>query len=95
MKTSITARHFELTEAIKKHIEKKANYLHSHYNFIIEIDFTLEVDSESKAVENQMAEAKVHISGETLHSKVFSKDLYQSIDELTDKLARLLSKHKK
>jgi len=95
MKTTITARHFDLTDAIKAHTEKKASQLKLHYDFILEIDFILEVDKNSKALENQMAEAKVHIPGEVLHSKVHSTDLYQSIDELTSKLERILSKHKK
>ncbi len=89
MKVTITARNFELTDAIKEHTENKAKFLEKHGHSVLEAHFILALE---KGI--QIAEVNVHVAGDTLHSKVESNDLYQSINEVITKVVHQLDKHK-
>ncbi|MDX1920023.1 MAG: ribosome-associated translation inhibitor RaiA [Candidatus Caenarcaniphilales bacterium] len=89
MKTTITARHFELTEAIKQHINDKVVQYDSHFSEALEAAFILDIEAK-----DYVAEANVHIRGEVIHSKISTEDMYKSIDSLIHKLVSLLDKNK-
>jgi len=42
----------------------------------------------------QIAEATLHVSGKDIHARSETADMYNSIDELVDKLERQIIKHK-
>jgi putative sigma-54 modulation protein len=42
----------------------------------------------------QIAEATLHVSGKDIHARSETSDMYNSIDELVDKLERQIIKHK-
>ncbi len=94
MQKTITARHFELTQALKDHSEQKLNQLSEQMPEILEAALILEVEENPKVLEGQIAELNVHVPGENITSKVASDDLYKSIDQVIVKVVKLLSKHK-
>ena len=97
MKISLTARHFELTEAIKTYVNNKLTYLAENIHNIIEANIILEVEKNSKIIDNQIIEIHIHapkVSVEDVHCKVSSPDLYKSIDEAIDKTLKILQKEK-
>lgn len=89
MKTTITARHFELTEAIKNHINEKIIQYDVHFVEALEAAFILDIEAKE-----YVAEANIHIPGEVIHSKTSTDDMYKSIDSLVHKLVQLLDKTK-
>lgn len=91
MQTNITAKHLEITEAIKKHIEDKTEKLPRYYNSINQADVIIEGnEGGSKAVE---------IVARAEHNRVFvaketGNDLYTCIDMAAHKLERQVHTHK-
>jgi len=97
MKHSITARHFELTEAIQNYIHQKLDSLNEYTKDIIEANFVLEIEKNSKIIDNQIVEIHLHapkISSEKINCKVATPDLYKSIDEAIYKIHKIIQKEK-
>jgi ribosomal subunit interface protein len=88
---NITARHFELTDAITNYAQNKLASLPQE---ILEVHLILEVEKNPKIFENQLAELNLKIPGDLINVKASSKDLYASIDEVVDKAIKLLHKNK-
>lgn len=97
MKISLTARHFELTDAIKHYVNDKLAYLAEHIQNIIEANIILEVEKNPKIIDNQIIEIHIHapkVASEDVHCKIASPDLYKSIDEAIHKTLKILQKEK-
>lgn len=91
MKTTVTARHFDLTDAIVQHIDEKVEQYKNHFTQALEAEFVLSYESHH---ERHIAEVKVHSPGDTFHSKIESDDMYKSIDQLIHKVITHLDKKK-
>jgi putative sigma-54 modulation protein len=89
MTLQFTGHHIEVTPALKEFTEKKFARLKPHSDYITSIHVTFTVDKLS-----QIAEAQVAVPGQVIHAKADSEDMYNSIDALTDKLSRQLTKYK-
>lgn len=84
----ITARHFDLTEEIKNYARKKIEPLSRYFDRIIDTHLVLTVEKHRKS-----AELSVGVHGQTLVATSETNDLYASIDDVTDKMERQLTKH--
>lgn len=90
MNLKINGLNFDITEAIKNHVEGKLERINRHADNLIKVTITLSVD---KLVNK--AEAHVHVAGKELHVEQTDKnDMYAAIDVLADKLDRAVLKHK-
>ena len=89
MQINISGHHIDLTDAIKEYVISKFDKLERHHDKITSTNVILSVD---KLV--QKAEATIHVSGKDFFADCESEDLYNAIDQLTDKLDRQLIKHK-
>lgn len=90
MDIKVTARHLEVTDAIKNYLKKKVEKLENHHSRIESIEAILEESHEGFTSELIVKEAHsqkfvVHVTGE---------DLYAAIDLSTDKAERQLTKHR-
>ena len=94
MKTIVNGRNIELTDAIKTHTQEKVARLEQHYDFVQEIHVFLSVDKNPRIDRNHHAEATVVVSRAVLRVETASADLYTSIDQLVEKVDRVLNKHK-
>ncbi|HEY9746208.1 MAG TPA: ribosome-associated translation inhibitor RaiA [Oculatellaceae cyanobacterium] len=94
MKLIVNGRNIELTEAIKAYVSEKIGRLEHHYDFIQEIHVFLSVEKNPRIQNNQLAEATVVVNRAVLRVEVSSQDLYGSIDQLVDKIERVLTRHK-
>jgi len=94
MKLLANGRNIELTDAIKAYVNEKVGRLEQHYDFIQEIHVFLGVEKNPRVTNNQLAEATVVVSRAVLRVEVSSDNLYGSIDKLTDKIDRVLTRHK-
>ena len=91
MLITISGKHIEITEAIKKHAEDKASKLPKYYNSINQIEVIID-GSQGKGM-------SVEIIARAEHSKVFvgtetGEDAYRCIDMAIHKLERQLRRAK-
>ena len=89
MNLTVTGRNFEITDAIKKFLEKriakKADRLYDNAN----IHFSFYVGKN-----RHMAEATVKQKGLTTRAKDETRDLYLTVDNVLGKVEKQLGKHK-
>lgn len=91
MLITISGKHIEITEAIKRHAEEKASKLPKYYNSINQVEVIIDG--------NQGGSTSVEIIARAEHSKVFvgtetGEDAYRCIDMAVHKLERQLRRAK-
>lgn len=89
MNITTTARHYELTPALKDYAERKVLNLKKYFEQIGTAQITFSLEKYRHAVE-----ISVHVNGREFNSKEESEDMYTSIDRVVDKLERQILKHK-
>ena len=86
----VTGRHVSVTEAMKDYCRRKLACLHLDYPKIIEAQVILDVQKY-----RHTAEVILHCSNHiTLEASSQSEDMYASIDQVLDKIARQMRKYK-
>src|ERR1700736_1015079 len=86
----VTGRHVNVTEAMKEYCRRKVATLHLDYPKIIEVQVILDVEKY-----RHTAEVILHCSNHiTLEASSESDDMYASIDQVIDKIARQMRKYK-
>ncbi len=88
---TITGKHIEIPEAVRKYAEKKTSKLPKYYNCVNQVEVI--IDSE------QNGKTSVEILARGEHSKIFvvtetGEDIYCCIDAAVHKLERQLRKKK-
>lgn len=88
---TITGKHIEITEAIRKYAEEKTSKLPKYYNSINQVEVI--IDGE------QSGNTSVEILARGEHSKIFvvtetGEDIYRCIDVAVHKLERQLRRKK-
>ena len=89
MNLNLTARHLEITPAIRQHVTDKLAKIKSHFDNVIDVNIVLSVEKLQ-----QKAEANMHVSGKTIFVESEDANMYVAIDNLIDKLDRQVIKHK-
>ncbi|CAM4461257.1 MAG: Ribosome hibernation promoting factor [Legionellaceae bacterium] len=90
MNVTFTGRHIEVTDALRAYATEKLERLCRHYDKITSIHVIFDIE---KLI--QRAEATIHVPhGGIIHAQADSQDMYNSIDDLFDKLERQVAKHR-
>jgi len=89
MKVTTTARHYELTPALKDYAENKVHHLKRYFDQIVNAHITFSLEKYRHTVE-----ITVHVNGRDFKSKDISEDMYASVDGAVEKLERQILKHK-
>jgi putative sigma-54 modulation protein len=89
MKVTTTARHYELTPALKDYAENKVIHLKHYFDQIVNAHITFSLEKYRHTVE-----ITVHVNGRDFKSKDVSEDMYASVDGAVEKLERQILKHK-
>ncbi|MCB1277853.1 ribosome-associated translation inhibitor RaiA [Prosthecobacter sp.] len=87
----VTARHMDVTEAIRDYAHKKVESLHLDYPRIIEAKVILDVQNHRHQIAEIILFCADHI---VIEVKSTSEDVYASIDESIAKIARRMRKYK-
>src|ERR1700737_5512573 len=86
----VTGRHVSVTEAMKEYCRRRLSCLHLDYPKIIEVQIIMDVQKY-----RHTAEVVLHCSNHiTLEASAESDDMYVSVDEVVDKIARQMRKYK-
>lgn len=89
MQISITARHFDLTQAIRDYVETSCLKLKKYFDQIISIHVTLAWENN-----RNICEMSLHASKFGLQSQSEEVDMYLSIDNTIDKMEAQIKKLK-
>src|SRR6516225_4912908 len=86
----VTGRHVSVTDAMKEYCRRRLACLHLDYPKMIEVQMILDVEKY-----RHTAEVILHCSNHiTLEASAESDDMYASIDQVVDKIARQMRKYK-
>jgi putative sigma-54 modulation protein len=88
MQLTLTGHHIDITPALRGYVEKKLDRILRHFDQVIDVHCVLSVEKL-----RHQAEATLAVGGK-LHADATDSDMYAAIDALTDKLDRLVKKHK-
>lgn len=94
MQIIFKGRNFELTEALKNYAEEKISKIERYFERIMSIDVEFSVNKNPKISENNIVEVIVATPGPVMKASASAPDMYQAVDMVTDKLERLVKKHK-
>jgi len=89
MQLTITGHHIDLTDSMRAYVESKLAKVERHFDNMTDVHCVLTVEKLQ-----HKAEATIHLSGGTIHADAVESDMYAAIDNLADKLARQVTKHK-
>lgn len=89
MRLNITARHFKLSESLKKYVENEVRRLKKYYDGIIDIEVILQWEKSRRVVE-----IKTLVYGTVLAAQDQSEDMKKAINSTVDKLERQIMKYK-
>jgi putative sigma-54 modulation protein len=90
MDIRITARHFQLTDNLRKFAEDEIKRLEKYYDHIIGSELTLSVEKSSR----QIAELTVKVYGTVLASKAKAFDMYIAVEQVISKMETQIKKYK-
>jgi len=89
MQITITARHFELTRAIRDYVETSCLKLKKYFDHIITVHATLALENS-----RNICELSLHAAKFSLQSEAEEMDMYLSIDNAVDKMEGQIKKLK-
>ena len=89
MQLTVTGHHVDITPPLKGYVEKKLDRIVRHFDQVIDVHCVLTVEKLA-----HKAEATLHVRGGNIHADAADGDMYAAIDALSDKLDRLVKKHK-
>lgn len=90
MQLSVTGRHIDVTDSMKRYAEEKVEKLTRFYDRIETIDVILDQESSRHRVELVIRADHKH----TFVAQVAAGDFYEAVDLVLDKMERQLTKHK-
>ncbi len=86
----VTGRNIELTEAMKDAVQRKVEKLFDHEDHIIRLRVELSYNKNVTGQDEQIAKGHIEINGKPLITTEASENMYSSIDQMVDKLDRML-----
>jgi len=89
MQLTVTGHHVDITPSLRAYVDKRFEKVLRHFDSLIDIHCVLTVEKLRRK-----AEATIHVSGAALHADATEPDMYAAIDVLSDRLDRLVCKHK-
>ena len=89
MEIRTTARHFQLTDNLRKFAEDEIKRLEKYYDHIIDAHMTMSVEKS-----RQTAELTVKVYGTVLTSKAKAFDMYVAIEQVISKMETQIKKYK-
>ena len=88
MKINITARNFELSDALQEYITKKIEKLKRFDHYVIDAHMIMEKDKGTSIIELTLS-----VKHSAVTSRVKNPDIYMGINEATRKVERQLVKY--
>jgi putative sigma-54 modulation protein len=94
MRLQVKGKNVEVSEAIRTYAEEKLGRLERQLADPTRVELELAVEKNPSIADNHVAEATIWTKGPVLRAKEASTDMRASIDLLTDKLERQVSRYR-
>jgi putative sigma-54 modulation protein len=94
MNLTISGHHLEVTPALRGYVTSKLERILRHFDQVVDVKVLLTVEKQKEKDRRQRAECSLHVKGNDLFVESMHADLYAAIDELMDKLDRMVVRHK-
>jgi putative sigma-54 modulation protein len=88
MQLHVKGKNLEVNDSIRDYAERKLRKLDRRVHESTRVEIELAVEKNPSIAESQVAEAIVHLKGQTLRARETSRDMKAAIDQLADKLVR-------
>ncbi len=92
MRINVVGKHFEVTEPIREHAEKKAEKLPRHFNFVQLVTIRLSKEPHNKGFHVEIVCDVEHHNDFVASSS--GTDMYLAIDDAVEKIDRQLASFK-
>ncbi|HPC36457.1 MAG TPA: ribosome-associated translation inhibitor RaiA [Candidatus Marinimicrobia bacterium] len=89
MNIELTARHYEIADRARKHLEEEMNNLKLYEDLITSCKVIMERTKDGESID-----ISVHVRGKDLLAQVTTEDMIKSIDLAVAKIERQLKKFK-
>jgi putative sigma-54 modulation protein len=89
MNIVVTARHLELTPALREYAEQKVRKFDRYFSHISEVDVTLTAEKN-----RHKADVLIKANGMLIQAEGATTEIYSAIDEVVEKLERQIKKYK-
>ena len=94
MRLQVKGKNVEVSEAIRAYAEEKLGKLERQLADPTRVELELAVEKNPSIADNHVAEATIWTKGPVLRAKEASTDMRASIDLLTDKLERQVTRYR-
>jgi putative sigma-54 modulation protein len=94
MQLSITGKNLEITDSLRKYVEKKIGRLDRYLPNIIDARVDLLVENTRAAKDSQVAQITLRTKQTTLRAEESSADMFASIDAVLEKMQRQIDRYK-
>ena len=86
----ISGRHIELTESLKAFVREKVDKLFRHEERIVRVRMELDCDKNHNKETPFVAKGIIEINGPDMVAREATHDLHKSVDNVVDKLDRMI-----
>ena len=90
MQVSVAARHMDLTDGLRDHVERALEKVTSHFDRVTDADVVLSVEKHRHIAEITLKAP----NGLRIHSSESTDDMYSSVDAVVEKLDRQARRYK-
>lgn len=94
MNLTISGHHLEVTPALRNYVTTKLDKISRHFDQVVDVRVLLTIEKQKEKERRQRAECNIHVKGNDMFAESSHEDLYAAVDELVDKLDRLVVRHK-
>lgn len=94
MNVQIRTVHFDASQELIQHIEKKVNKLKNFHDKITGVEVYLKLDSPNQKIQDKIVEIKAYVPSRSLFAKHESKIFEESFDQAFESLLTQLKRQK-
>lgn len=94
MNLTISGHHLEVTPDLREYVLTKLERIKRHFGHIVDVTVLLRVEKLKEKDRQQKAEVTLHVKGRDIFCEQAAATLYAAIDQLMDRLDRMVLRHK-
>ncbi|HEX2468393.1 MAG TPA: ribosome-associated translation inhibitor RaiA [Solirubrobacterales bacterium] len=94
MRIEVRGRNTEVTDEIRRHVEKRFARIGRQVSDLATLDVELTEERNPSIADRMVAEATLHLKGETLRAREASPEMLHSIHALAEDIRRQVKRHR-
>ncbi|MBV9312095.1 MAG: ribosome-associated translation inhibitor RaiA [Solirubrobacterales bacterium] len=94
MRIEVKGRHFQVTEDLKEHVDKRFRKVARQVSELAKLEVELSEERNPAIADSHVAEATLQLKGVTLRARDASPDIVHSINLCSEELTRQVKRHR-